>query len=765
MQKLPIEDCKKKIIETVFENQVVIIVGETGSGKTTQVPQFLYHAGFAKEGIIGVTEPRQIAAISTASFVAKSLGTMLGEKVGYQVRFDDMSADNTQVKFMTDGILLREFQSDPDLQKYSLIMVDEAHERSQNIDFVLGLLKDALTRRKDLKVIVASATIDEQKFSKYFWDAPIINVSGRTFPVQTVWADFHITEEDMAGEAIETALEIHRKSEPGDILIFTTGEDEIKKIVNGIDKHEDENLITIPVYAALPAEDQQKVFQEYPGKRKVIVATNIAETSITIDGVVYVVDTGLIKQSNFHPETGLQRLEVVMHSQAGCDQRNGRAGRTQPGVCYRLYTKEDFEERPKFTEPEIRRSALASIVLTMEHIGIENVKGFDFIDPPEKAAFTEAYETLIALGAIRRGKKGLTEIGKAMANLPLEPRIARMLLNAQQYGCVKEVATIAAFISGKPVFVFPEKKEFEARQAHWRFKDPSSDALTSLRVWKAYEEQKGDPGWCRENFLSSKALYEISRVRKQLFEILEKRKIELSESGNNDAITKAVCSGLVYNLFVHCYREWFQGVFRKNGEPVAIHPGSSVFGDRSMRWVVASSLRKTSKPWMLGCTTVKIEWLPEITPNMFKIGATILESYEPNEGKCIAKRSVLYQDQPAGEFLVEISIAEARSLQEEAIRDAQQKGLVLLTIKKNPFSSSIIDESRAVNEEQGIECRMFSWEILGEQEGTQYYCRIEEGFDGKYARPVLRVFDLPRETSGTQGIKDLATRWGATIRK
>jgi ATP-dependent helicase HrpA len=498
MLELPILAKELDITATYAANQVMILVGETGSGKTTKMPVFVHKHNVAtgRGGKIGVTQPRRVAATSTATYVAQQLGTVIGGLVGYQIRFEEETADHTRIKFMTDGILLQEIQRDPELREYSTIIVDEAHERSENIDFLLGLLKNLLKRRPDLKLVVTSATIDQQKFSRYFNNAPVVNVSGRMYPVDIIWSETDHSEWMMVETVAQQVLDIHKTKPLGDILVFMTGGDDINKVIAKLENEELRNLVVLPIYGDLSLEEQRRIFQRYPGKRKVVVATNIAETSITVEGIVYVVDSGLIKQANFHPDTGIQSLDIVEHSRAGCEQRAGRAGRVQSGVCYRMYTKENFQSRPAFTTPEILRVSLANVVLKMENIGIADVEGFDFIDAPNSEAFHEAYETLIALGAIRRGVAGLTEIGRGMARLPLDPRTSRMVLEAEKHGCVKNVATVAAFLSVRNIFVRPKQSEYEADRAHQQFKDSKSDALTFLNVWAQYEHSGYNNQWC-----------------------------------------------------------------------------------------------------------------------------------------------------------------------------------------------------------------------------------------------------------------------------
>jgi len=765
--ELPILASRDEFLGAIRENQVVIVVGETGSGKTTQLPIFLYEAGFANGRRIGITEPRRIAAISVAEFVADALQTMPGEVVGYKIRFDDTTADETSIKFMTDGILLRELQEDPDLSDYSVIMIDEAHERSQNIDFVLGLLKDLLARRDDLKVVVASATIDQNKFSNYFWNAPVVSVQGRMFPVEVEWAEEDTKENDMADAVIAKVSRIHRFSNEGDILVFMTGEADIRKVVTGLEELKLSGVVILPVYGSLPPEDQKKIFLQYHGRRKIVVATNIAETSITVDGVVYVVDSGLIKQAGFDPLSGIQSLDIVRHSQSGCDQRAGRAGRTQSGVCYRMYTKEDYERRPKYTEPEIRRTSLASIVLAMEDIGIENIKDFDFVDPPEAEAFREAYETLIALGAIERGKKGLLEIGKAMARLPLEPRIARMVLEAEKYNCVEAVATIAALLSVRSIFARPKGKEKEADAAHEYFKEqhPDSDLMVYLDVWNEYEESGFSTPWCFENFLNSKSLDEVKKIRTQLFDILKLNGIEITENGSDEDIMKAVAAGLVYNLF---HKEGtgfdYTGVLR-NCRFVFVHPGSTLFSYVSPRWFVATSIVQTTKVFARGCSRVDIEWLPEIAPQIASFGnIQKIVSVLPDGSGAIVNREILFHGNPVGFADVKIPLETARSIQERMIADAHMNGWIKLSFTENQDSYGLSEYTAFANG------RLYkAFDRIHIKEGVLYYCEVDMGFIfdiDLHVRIRLAVFpELMYEPGPDPGVNSSPATTAASIPK
>ncbi|MDP3764577.1 MAG: ATP-dependent RNA helicase [bacterium] len=715
---LPIFASRDEIIKLLLEHQVVIVVGETGSGKTTQTPLFLYEAGFANGKKIGVTEPRKIAAISVAAFVAKQLGTQLGDLVGYQIRFDDMTADRTKIKFMTDGILLRELQIDPDLTKYSVIMIDEAHERSKNIDFTLGLLKETLKRRKDFKVVVASATIDQKKFSRYFDNAPVVNVSGRTFPVDILYDERDYDPMNVIDAVVNKVGSIHCSGGHGDILVFMTGEDEIRKVITGIEKLELSGLVPLPCYGTLSPEDQQKIFDVYPGERKVVVATNIAETSITVEGVVYVVDGGFVKQLNFHPEIGIESLDVEEHSQAGCNQRAGRAGRTQAGVCYRMFTEENFSNRPKFTEPEIRRSNLSGVVLMMEDIGIEKVIEFDFVDPPELNAFREAYETLIALGAIERDKKGLTEIGKAMAGLPLEPRISRMVLEAEKHNCMSSVVTIASFLSVRNVFNRPKGKEMEADRAHQAFKDKRSDLLTYLNIWHEYAESRFSMGWCHENFLNGKSLKEVESIQRQLFDILRRRGIEISQNGSDEDVLKAVTAGLIFNLFQEDGGHSYSAVLRIC-PGVYIHPSSTLI-NANPKWMVVTNITATTKVFARGCSNVNAGWLVELLPRFFTFrGDWEIVDFDANGNGVEIKREVVYKNEAhAGYARKIVSLEEADAIQQRKIFEAELSGWIRLSFTENEESFS----SRYVTEYRGQKIR--ATRFHGIEEGVPYYCKL-----------------------------------------
>ena len=737
--RLPILDRKEAILEAVIDNQVVIIVGETGSGKTTQSPQFIFKFDLGLPGKIGITQPRRIAATSVAHFVADQLGCNVGENVGYKIRFDDSTAEGTSIKFMTDGILLREMQADPLLSEYSVIMVDEAHERSLNMDFLLGLLKRLLKQRSDLKLIISSATIEEEKFSRYFSGAPVINVSGRTYPV-----DIHYTEtvrsgsDDMPSAIVDKIVElieqIHQSTETGDILIFLTGEDVITRVVESIKERQIPRLICLPLYGNMNFEEQTKVFQRFR-ERKVVVATNIAETSVTIDGIVYVVDSGLEKRIGFNPKTGIQNLDVTPVSKASASQRAGRAGRTRPGICYRLYSRDDFNQREEYTTPEIQRTDLAGVVLQMKSLGITDIVHFDFIDPPDKEAFDAAYKTLIILGALDKDN-GLTQIGRLMASLPLEPRIARMLIAAREYGCIDEICTIAASLSSiRPVFNRPKEKQWEADMAHRQFRDKVSDFLTLLNVYNAYECSGYDDSWCYQNFLNARVLMETRSIKKQLTEILWQSGIAgSSANAKTEIVSKAVAAGLVEHIFQDSEYHALDGGDKGT---VYIHPGSAIFGQR-VNWMVAASIVETSKRFARNCAIIEPEWILEIAPQLCHSTITPV-GYSKWRRKVEATRHICFRRVEIKRETVWLSVDEFKETQEKLIAEAEAKEWIKLIFNRKPKEYAFEFRDRWISIAGGktYEDASYSDEPI---RGRTYYCSVKYSLSG--TTMVQREFEV-----------------------
>jgi ATP-dependent helicase HrpA len=526
---LPVVQRREEIKKAIADNQVVVLCGETGSGKTTQLPKICLELGRGVDGMIGHTQPRRIAARSVAVRIAGELQTPLGHAVGYKVRFHDQTRPQTYVKLMTDGILLAEAQADRFLNQYDTLIIDEAHERSLNIDFLLGLLKNILSRRPELKLIVTSATIDPQRFSDHFGKCPVLEISGRTYPVETRYRppqDMDDPEsEDLAMEdAIVQAADELAAEGPGDMLVFLAGEREIRETAEALRKHHPPETEILPLYARLSADEQMRVFQPHQ-RRRIVLATNVAETSLTVPGIRYVIDPGNARMSRYNPRTKVQRLPIERVSQASADQRKGRCGRVGPGICIRLYSEEDFAARPRFTDPEILRTNLSAVILQMKAFGLGNVQDFPFIDPPDYRAVRDGYATLHELGAIDE-RNELTRIGHLLARLPVDPKIGRMVLAAVEEDCVEEVLIIASALSIQDPRERPMDKAAEADAAHAPFRDETSDFLGYLNLWDAFHDRQRHLSnsklrkWCVASFVSHVRMREWHDVHAQLKELV-----------------------------------------------------------------------------------------------------------------------------------------------------------------------------------------------------------------------------------------------------
>lgn len=621
-QSLPIYKLKKELIQAVHDNQVLVVIGETGSGKTTQVTQYLAEAGYTTKGKIGCTQPRRVAAMSVAKRVAEEFGCRLGEEVGYAIRFEDCTGPDTVIKYMTDGMLLREILVDENLSQYSVVMLDEAHERTIHTDVLFGLLKQLVKRRPDLRLIVTSATLDAEKFSGYFFNCNIFTIPGRTFPVEILYTKQ--PESDYLDASLITVLQIHLTEPEGDILLFLTGQEEIDyacqclyERMKGLGKNVPE-LIILPVYSALPSEMQSRIFEPAPlGKRKVVVATNIAEASLTIDGIFYVIDPGFAKQNVYNPKQGLDSLVITPISQASAKQRAGRAGRTGPGKCYRLYTESAFHnEMPPTTIPEIQRINLGTTTLNMKAMGINDLLSFDFMDPPSPQALISAMEQLYSLGAL--DEEGLlTKLGRKMAEFPLDPPLSKMLLASVDLGCSDEILTIIAMIQTGNIFYRPREKQAQADQKRAKFFQPEGDHLTLLAVYEAWKAKNFSGPWCFENFVQSRSLRRAQDVRKQLLSIMDKYKLDVVSAGKNfTKIRKAITAG----FFFHAARKDPQEGYRTlvENQPVYIHPSSALF-QRQPDWVIYHELVMTTKEYMREVTVIDPKWLVELAPRFFKV--------------------------------------------------------------------------------------------------------------------------------------------------
>ncbi|XP_020969245.1 pre-mRNA-splicing factor ATP-dependent RNA helicase DEAH1-like isoform X2 [Arachis ipaensis] len=623
-KKLPIYPYRDELLQAVRDHQVLVIVGETGSGKTTQIPQYLHEAGYTKQGMIACTQPRRVAAMSVAARVSQEMGVKLGHEVGYSIRFEDCTSEKTILKYMTDGMLLREFLGEPDLASYSVVMVDEAHERTLSTDILFGLVKDISRFRPDLKLLISSATLDAEKFSDYFDSAPIFKIPGRRYPVEINFTK--APEADYLDAAIVTSLQIHVTQPPGDILVFLTGQEEIET-AEEILKHRTRGLgtkiaelIICPIYANLPTELQAKIFEPTPeGARKVVLATNIAETSLTIDGIKYVIDPGFCKMKSYNPRTGMESLLVTPISKASAMQRAGRSGRTGPGMCFRLYTAYNFHnDLDDNTVPEIQRTNLANVVLTLKSLGIHDLLHFDFMDPPPAEALLKALELLFALSALNKLGE-LTKVGRRMAEFPVDPMLSKMIVASEKYKCSDEIISIAAMLSvGNSIFYRPKDKQVHADNARMNFHTGNvGDHIALLKVYNSWKETNYSTQWCYENYIQVRSMKRARDVRDQLAGLLERVEIELtSNSSDLDAIKKSITSG----FFPHSARLQKNGSYRtvKHPQTVNIHPSSGL-AQVLPRWVVYHELVLTTKEYMRQVTELKPEWLVEIAPHYYQL--------------------------------------------------------------------------------------------------------------------------------------------------
>jgi len=682
---LPITDRQGDIIDAISKNQVVIISGETGSGKTTQIPKFCLAAGRGIAGKIGCTQPRRIAATTVAHRIAEELEEKIGRSVGYKIRFKDKTRHDSYIKIMTDGILLAETLSDRYLNEYDTIIVDEAHERSLNIDFVLGILKKLIKKRKDLKLIITSATIDTKKFSKAFDDAPVIEVSGRMYPVDIrylqVGRDFkkqkpeqepeeknELTHVEMAAGAVD---KLNKEGQYGDILVFMPTEQDIRETCELLEGRNYKNAYIYPLFARLQASEQSKIFSRPPG-RKIIIATNVAETSITIPGIRYVVDTGLARISKYSPRSRTTALPVVPISRSSADQRKGRCGRVENGICIRLYSEEDFLSRHLFTLPEILRSNLAQVILRMIALNLGDMSDFPFIDRPAKKSIKDGFDLLLELGAItkepgRSRSKGasrffLTKKGRLMSKIPIDPRLSRMLIEAKEEGCLKEVTVIASVLSIQDPRERPAEKASEADEVHSKFSDPASDFITLLNIWNAYHDTwrrvksiNQMKKYCRAHYLSFKRVREWRDIHSQISAILEENglkekdkkgvfKIATNKNGKDisevftpfyTAIHKSILSGFLSNIAVKKEKYFFTAA---KGKEVMIFPGSGLF-NKSKKWIVAAEMVETSRLFARTVANIESSWLEALGKDQCKY-TYLNPHWERNRGEVVASEQV-----------------------------------------------------------------------------------------------------------------------------
>ncbi|MFG2465475.1 ATP-dependent RNA helicase HrpA [Streptomyces canus] len=632
-EQLPVSQKKDDIAAAIRDHQVVIVAGETGSGKTTQIPKICLELGRGVKGMIGHTQPRRIAARTVAERVAEELDTPLGEAVGWKVRFtDQVNQDATFVKLMTDGILLAEIQTDRELRAYDTIIIDEAHERSLNIDFLLGYLAQLLPKRPDLKVVITSATIDPERFSRHFGDAPIVEVSGRTYPVEVRYRPLLEDDSDDSDRdqitAICDAVEELQGEGKGDILVFLSGEREIRDTADALVKKNYRFTEVLPLYARLSHAEQHRVFQQHIGRR-IVLATNVAETSLTVPGIKYVIDPGFARISRYSHRTKVQRLPIEPVSQASANQRKGRCGRTSDGICIRLYSEEDFNGRPEFTDAEILRTNLASVILQMTAAGLGDIEKFPFIDPPDHRNIRDGVQLLQELGALdpaqKDVRKRLTDTGRKLAQLPVDPRLARMVLEADKNGCVREVMVIAAALSIQDPRERPADKQTQADQQHARFKDETSDFLAYLNLWRYVREQQKERGsssfrrMCKQEYLNFLRIREWQDIYSQLRTVAKQMGIHLNEDDAPDqSVHVSLLAGLLSHIGMKDVKDGNKNEYLgARSAKFAIFPGSALF-KKQPRFVMSAELVETSRLWARVNAKIEPEWVEPLAEHLLK---------------------------------------------------------------------------------------------------------------------------------------------------
>ncbi|XP_075446119.1 ATP-dependent RNA helicase DHX33 [Ascaphus truei] len=628
-RSLPIYRARAQLIGQLRQLDTAVIIGETGSGKTTQIPQYFYEAGIGRQGTIAVTQPRRVAAISLATRVSEEKKTELGKLVGYTVRFEDLTSEETKVKFLTDGMLLREAIGDPLLRKYSVVILDEAHERTIHTDVLFGVVKAAQKKRRELgklplKVNIMSATMDVDLFSQYFNGAPVLYLEGRQHPIQVFYTKQ--PQSDYLQAALVTVFQIHQEAPSShDILVFLTGQEEIEamtKTCRDIAKHLPDScpqMMVVPLYASLPHSQQLRVFQGAPkGHRKVILSTNIAETSITIAGIKYVVDTGMVKAKKYNPESSLEVLAVQRVSKAQAWQRTGRAGREDSGICYRLYTEDEFEKLEKMTVPEIQRCNLVSVMLQLLVLRVPNVLTFDFMSKPSPDSIRAAIQQLDLLGAVERKEDQiiLTPLGRKMAAFPLEPKFSKTILLSPKFHCTEEILTIVSLLSVDSVLHNPPAKRDEVQAVRKKFISSEGDHITLLNIYRAFKNLGKNKEWCRENFINGRNMMLVSEVRSQLRDICIKLSMPI-ESSRTD--TQNIRKCLAHGLFMNAAELQPDGTYATvdTRQPVAIHPSSVLFHCKPA-CVLYNELLHTSKCYMRDLCVVDADWLFEKAPEYFR---------------------------------------------------------------------------------------------------------------------------------------------------
>lgn len=728
---LPVSDKRQEIAEAIRDNQIVVIAGETGSGKTTQIPKICLELGLGAKGLIGHTQPRRLAARAVATRIAEELGQPLGQCVGYQVRFDDLSSANTLIKLMTDGILLAEIQQDRFLNKYEVIIIDEAHERSLNIDFLMGYLKRLCQQRRDLKVIITSATIDVEKFSAHFANAPIISVSGRTYPVDIIYqdplelgrADNHDTEASAGDKkAIETdddvlltsvlhaiktfeAIERQQNQSAGDILVFLSGERDIRELALALRKQALKHTEILPLYARLTQNEQQKIFLPHSGRR-IVLSTNVAETSLTVPGIRYVIDTGLARISRYSIQSKVQRLPIEPVSQASANQRAGRCGRVSNGICIRLYSEQDFLSRPLFTDPEIQRTNLSAVILQMLQLRLGEIHQFPFVEPPDTRAINDGFKLLNELGAITSDRQ-LTSKGRLMARLPADPRLARMLIEAGEHNCLYEMLIIVSALGVQDPRDTPADKKQAAREKHQQYFHPESDFLSWVKLWGEVEIQRQELSqsqfkkFCQLNFLSWMRLREWRETHRQLALACQQSGMkvphECSDSADSyEVIHRSILAGSLNQLGFKSTDGFYTG---SRGRKFSLFPTSALY-KKNPRWVVTAELIETSRLYATVAARIEPEWAVSVAGHLLRREHFDVH-WEKKRGEVVAFEKislfglVLIEKRP-----VSFAAIDPLTSREIFIRQALVEGDVSARLEFLQHNQALIDDIRKQEEKE-----------------------------------------------------------------
>ncbi len=655
--ELPVYQERERILAALKDHQVIVVESPTGSGKTTQLPVILNEAGYAKNGVIGVTQPRRIAAVSVSEFIARQTGNKNPELVAYKIRFEDHTTPATRIKIMTDGILLQEMKADYTLSQYSVIVVDEAHERSLNIDFILGLLKRILELRPDFRVIISSATINAAVFSEYFGSCPVVRIETPVYPVTLIYdPPSRMNDYDaLLGKIADIVERVVDEKREGDILVFLSGEKMIKDCITTLySQPYRKKLHLLPLYGRLSKEEQELVFLPAPrGKIKIVVSTNITETSVTIDGITSVIDSGLAKLNYYNPRTFTESLVEGPISKASANQRRGRSGRTRPGVCYRLYAKDEFETRPLFTLEEIYRTDLSEVVLRMAEIGITDFESFSFISPPNHRGVIGAVDTLRLLDALNPDNT-LSTVGRTMARFPLLPKHSRMIVEAvtNYPSVIEEVLIATSFLTSKSPFLLPPGEEVNARKAHHAFRDNYGDFVSYLKLYHSYRDTKRKDKFCENYYLDEQTMAEIANVKDQIELIVSDMGVPIQSGGPFADYLCAVATGLIQFVCVQSGRFAYRSL---TAERIEIHPGSVMFRE-TPRYIVAGEIVKTSRMYARSVSPLKAEWLPRISNALAAALAPSTVKQRPEGKSARGAKTAGRQEQPARNTTWQINI-------------------------------------------------------------------------------------------------------------